>query len=259
MKYLNKYVDIGELKAETLLSILNLKEDFNVQMESTFQRNYAEDVASIDNDGFINTIRLARTGIFKLLPEGLFFKENQLNAENKRNYDFKRTYQELQKKKNEILAFFQPFDTQYFKLTLEFEQLLNGFTERGNDILLNAFEYETEVKTDNYYVSKITKILPFAGQIKGNLHLVIDILKNVLSVEKIDMVEIEPFHTRFMIHKEGLSKEEFDAMDKEVAIFFTFFKDTFLPVERKYDFRIKDFKQTFTLGELLLLDYNTNL
>jgi hypothetical protein len=259
MKYLNQYIDTGETKAETLLTIWNIKEDFNVQMNSTFQRNYAEDVVSIDSDGFMNTIGLARTGIFQLLPEGLFFKENLLNAENKRQFDFKREYQELQRKRKEILSFFQPFDTQYFKLTLEFEQLLNEFTKKGNVIFLETFWERGEIKTDNKYFSKLTKIFPFAGQIKGNMPLLMDILKNILSVEKIDMVEIAPLHFRFMIYKEGLSKEEFDAMDEDIAVFFNFFKETFLPIEQKYDYRIKDFKQTFTLGETLILDYNTNL
>ena len=108
-------------------------------------------------------------------------------------------------------------------------------------------------------MSKITQILPFASQIKGNIHLLIDLLKNVLSVEKIDLIEIAPFHSRFMIHKEGLSKEEFDIIDEELVDFFNFFRDYFLPIERKYDYRIKDFKQTFQLGEPLILDYNTNL
>ena len=258
MDYLNKRTNTRDIKAETLISQLDIKKDFNVRLEGVFARNYSEDLIDIEKEDDTKTIALSRDGIFHLLPEGLFFKENQLKKYND-GFDFKKEYDQFKKQKKDVLSFFQPFDTAFFKLSLELEQKLNDFTKSGNRIFINTFLDTSEVKADNQYISKIKTLLPFVSKIRGNISYLIDILKNALSVEKIEIKEMQAFHTRFIIHKEGLSKEEYLAMDKDLDDFFVFFRHWFLPVEKEYDYRIKDYKQPFKLGDSLILDYNTNL
>ena len=76
---------------------------------------------------------------------------------------------------------------------------------------------------------------------------------------KIEIKEKGTFHKQFIIHKGGLSKEEYQSMDEGLIDFFDFLRQWFLPVEVEYDYRIKDYKNSFTLGNTLLLDYNTHL
>lgn len=259
MKHSDKYIDTEEIKAETLISQMDIKENLAVRMRGIFSRNYSEDLINITNEEDNTVFELSRDSIFHLLPEGLFFKENQLKKDSKPTFDFEKELSELEKQKKAISLFFSPFDTEYFKLSLGLEKKLNAITEKGNRILINIFGDEPEIDTKNEYISKIKILLPFVSHLRGNITLLIDILKNVFSVEKIEIKKKDTFYDRFIIHKEGLSKEEYRSMDEKLTEFFDFFSQWFLPVEMEYDYRIKDYKEQFILGKTLLLDYNTHL
>ena len=257
MKYLNKQMDTEEIKAETLISQMDTKDALNVHMHGIFARNYAEDLMSITHDQDTTTVELPRNGIFHLLPEGLFFEENRLRSV--RGEYFEDKYDKFKKEKEVVKSFFQPFDTEYFKHSFALEKKLNAITECGNAVFINTFLNEPEINTDNEYLAKIKILLPFVSRLRGNPALLTNILEEVFSVEKVEIKNPRPLHMRFIIHKEGLSKEEYKKMDAELALFFDFFYRWFLPVEAEYDYRIKDYKAPFTLGNTLILDYNTHL
>jgi hypothetical protein len=244
------HLDVKNIKAETLVSLSDIREDFNVHAKSIFSRNYGEDLIEIENEKDKTTIALSRNGIFDLLPQGLFFQESQLKV---KHHEFEKKYNEFKKQKKEALSFFRPFDTTYFKLNLELEQKINHLAETGNDIFMDADPEKSAA--NNPYISKIKKLIPHASQIRGNIALLVDILKNITDAEKVELKK----DTRFIIHKENLTKEEYHAMDKELEPFFDFFTHWFLPVEQQYGYRIKDNKQPFKLGNSLILDYNTHL
>ena len=258
MKYSDENIYLGEIKAETLISQMDTNENQGVRMHGIFSRNYEEDLISIIDEEDKTIFELSRDSIFHLLPESLFFNENQLKKESKPYFDFEKEHAEMVKQKKAILSFFSPFDTEYFKLSLELEKSLNKIAVKGNHIFINLLEIEPEIGVKNEYISKIKVLLPFVSQIRGNHLLIVDIIKNVLSAEKIEVEEKGAFHKRFIIHKEGLSKEEYRLMDEGLIDFFNFLRQWFLPVEVKYDYRIKDYKNSFTLGTTLLLDYNTH-
>jgi len=256
VNYTDDFIEAKGIKAEMWISLLNIYENLSIQTEGVFARNYSEDLLKVEKDGEQIVATLSRDGIFHLLPQGLFFKENQLKV---RSIDFEKALEELKKQKKEALAFFKPFDTTYFNLNLQLEQKLNDFAETGSDILTNYFLPQRKEQENNQYISKIKILLPFVSQIRGDVPLLVDILKGTLSVEKVEVEEIELFHQRFIIHKEGMSAEEYRTMDRDMEAFFDFFRHWFLPIEQKYDYRIKDYKHTFTLGTELILDYNTHL
>ena len=249
-------MEYKELKAESILSLQNLQ-DFIVEMDSTFKRNYSPDFLSNKttqkDSEEIREIKLSRDGIFHILPQGLFFSKDELSKMD----NFKEDYKIFEKKVKNIKSFFQPFDTEYFKLSLKLEKQLNKFTEKGNNIFMEFIDYlleESYKDSNNKYIYRAKRLLPFANQIRGNIPLLKEILKEIVDVRKVD-VENE----LFIFHKEGLSKEEYLKMNKELSNFFTFFAEWFLPVDVDYDYRIKDRKREFKLGENLILDYNTNL
>jgi len=250
--------DIREIKAETLLSILDTHEKLNVKMKGIFSRNFSEDLIKIEINQDSTTLVVARDGIFHLLPQGLFFDENLLAKNNRSNYEFEKMYRELRRKKKEALTFFRPFDTLFFQQTLNFERTLNNFSEAGNDKLIDAFLDKPAIDTNNKYINALKKLIPFASQIRGNLSLLIDILKVIFSTQKIEIKTITPLHKRLIIHKEGLSKEEYHAMAKDLKQFFDLLRHWFLPVEQQLTYRIKDYTRPFKIDDSLILDYNTH-
>ncbi len=260
VKYLDEYIDAEEMKAETLISQMDINEDLDVRMQGIFFRNYSDDLICVGNEDNKITLELSRDSIFHLLPEGLFFKEDQLKkTDDKSNFDFNKEQHELKKRKKAVLSFFRPFDTEYFKLTLELEKKLNALAEKGNTVFTEALWDDFEPDTNNEYISKIKPLLPFISQLRGNLPLLADILRNIFLAEKVEWTILRSLYVRCIIHKERLSKEEYQKMDKEIVVFFGFFRQWFLPVEVEYDYRIKDYKQSFILGNTLILDYNTHL
>jgi hypothetical protein len=257
VKYLNEQLDAKGIKAETLISQMDTKENLNVRMQGIFSRNYLEDLINITHEKDKTTLELSRNGIFHLLPEGLFFEENRLRSV--RGEYFEDKYDKFKKEKEKVKSFFQPFDIEYFKQSFELEKKLNAITESGNSIFIDAFLDEPQTDTNNEYLSKLKKLLPLVSHIRGNLTLLTNILTNIFVVEKVEIIKTQPFYMRFIIHKEGLSREEHEKMDKELSVFFDFFYRWFLPVEAEYDYKIKDYKMPFTLGNTLILDYNTHL
>jgi len=265
VKKINTILENRDIKAETLISIYDIKEEIVTQMEGVFFRNYSEDLMNVENYGENITATLSRDSIFHLLPEKLFFEDTTHKRNKKQFFDFTEDYQELLRKRREILSFFQPFDISFFKLSLDFEQKLNFFAETGNNFFQNFFLNDTKSNPRNSkpetdkYIAKLKMVLPFVSQIRGNLQLIADLLKTIFEVDKVEIKEIELFKKHFIIHKEGLSKDEYLTMDKELVTFFEYLKQWFLPVELKCDFRLKDYSRPIILGESLILEYNTNL
>jgi len=255
MKNWNKNQNTQNIAAETLLALWDDIPNLKVICESIFARNYSEDLNRIDADHDSTTVYLTRDGIRHLLPEGLFFAENQLNEGKIRGNDFKSAYYKMKKQRKEVQAFFQPYDTELFKLTIEGERKLNNLFKTGNKIVLP----EQPETSKNEYINKIIPLLPYASMLRGNFPLLIDLLKFVFEVEKIEVKEVKPLCSRFVIHKEGLSKEEYLYMNEEIKIFFDFFRHWFLPFEKEYDFKLKDTKHPFKFEKSLILDYNTHL
>jgi hypothetical protein len=255
MNYLNKHIDTTEISAETLIALMDTKENFDVAMRGIFSRNYSEDLVSVRNEYDKTFVELSRNGTFHLLPEILFSDEIKGVA----GHDLKAQHKHLKEKREKVKSFFHFFDNEYFRLTLQQEKNANRITQKGNIFLLNGVLDETEIDTDNKYIAKIKILLPFVSHLRGNFLLLADILKNILSVEKVGFKTIEPLRMRFIFQKDDLSKNEYRQINEEITILFDFFTQWFLPFEMEYDFRLKSYKTPFTLGNTLLLGYNTHL
>lgn len=255
MKHRYQNINTQNINAETLLALWEDIPPLSVCYEGIFARNFANDLMRTDAEPDKTVVSLSRNGIFHLLPQGLFFTENQLKEKQKQGADFKSAYDKLKKQKQDAQLFFQPLDTELFKLSLEGEQKLNHCCKTGNTAWLSNLPDDSK----NEYIRKIIPLLAYTNQLRGNMQLLTDLMKLVLEVEKVEIVEIKPLHAQFVIHKEKLSKEQYLTMTEEVEPFFDFFKRQFLPIEKEYDFKIKDFKHPFQLGASLILDYNTHL
>ena len=115
---------------------------------------------------------------------------------------------------------------------------------------------------DNDKITKIASLqflLPQINQIKGNENLIINVLKIILNVKKIELTEKNYYTKCFIIHIPNLSKKEYFEKTQQVSDIFELFREYFFSFDIDYDFKIKDREHKFILNENLILDYNTNL
>ena len=248
MEHQSEYSNFQDVKAESILSLYGLA-DAVVEMKGIFHRNYSPDLMSNPTDK--DRIELSRDSIYHQLPEGLFFTDNDLN--NSEN---------LKEKKRKRKFFFQPFDIEYFNLSLKVEQKINTifgkylFNLNG----LSNWNISQETIDDAFNVLNLSD---FVSEIRGNELLIINILKMILNIEKIELMKNTHadcgIQKTFIIHIPKLSAEEYFQKNHQIAKMFEVFKEYFLPFDIDYDFKIKDKQQKFLLYEDLILDYNTNL
>ena len=247
MKHNHSNINLRELKAESILSLQDLQ-DFVVEMKGIFYRNYSPDLMSNPVDK--EEIELSRDGILHLLPEGLFFNED--DPKNSEIFD---------EKKEKSKLFFRPFDTEYFNLSLKLEKEINRISGKSNFSLTDFLSRDILPETEEDFLS----LSGFVSAIRGNEALIIDILKIILNVPKIELIKIDNFvcsgviRKRFIIHISNLSTEQYAQKNHQISGIFEIFKEYFLPFEIEYDFKIKDRQQKFILHENLILDYNINL
>ena len=264
---------VENIKAESFLaSFLESCSDINIDPQGVFSRNYNEDIIGIDIDSEAKekmTIQLSRDGLFHILPEGIFFKENELReiGRKKNTEKFKLEEERINKEKQKIRLFFQPFDTAYFRLRFELEKKLNEIATNRIRIFFDELLDVFPVNLENPYIKKVIPLIPVSSEIRGNARILKDILKAVFFPAKIEMQNRIKQKTtgnsgrimKITVHIEKLSAEEFRNLKKEADVFACFFYEWFLPVDLEYQFKVKDTKEQFILGSPMTLDYNTYL
>lgn len=248
-------VKTGDIKAELLISVLWDKiNEWTVSYNGTFNRNYAEDIVEAD----INTgeITLSRNGIYDVLPELLFFRTNDLNSLDSR--DFKEQDEKLHLKRNHIKDFFKPFDSILFNKSIQLEKLLNEYeAENLRSLLLRYFDYDITEERD-FFVRKFAPMMLFAARLRGNFRK----LSAILSVVTDCFVTytIRKRHIRFVVIKENLNAAEYKQFTSELKPLFDMVEENFIPFDARFDYRVKNYVPDFAFrGEFpLLLDYNTH-
>jgi hypothetical protein len=273
IKDLTQNLDL--IKAEAFLtSLMESIDGVNLEFQGVFSRNYYNDIFYMDQERVLDklmlNIKLSRDSLFHILPEGLFFRENDLRkaAKEKNVEKFKALEEQIIREKQKILSFFYPFDKAYFGLRFELEQTLNECSENRTQIwidkLLNVFGLN-EVK--NNLIRRIIPLLPLASEIRSNKLIWRDIIKSIFYpanvdvriAEKLSPTGIKRNIVKTTIHIEKLTNEEFLSIKKEIDPFAHFFYEWFLPADMGYEFKVKDVKERFVMGKDLTLDYNTQL
>jgi len=262
------------IKAESFLtSRMESVSDANLEFHGVFSRNYVNDIISMDLEKIFDklqlNIRLSRDSLFHILPEGLFFRENELRkvAKEKNEAKFKALEEKIVKEKQKILSFFYPFDKTYFSLKFELEKRLNDLAANRTQFLMDELLGIFPIDEKSRLIKKLIPLLPLASEIRSNRIIWRDILKNVFFPARIDVRIAERLNTegikrnvvKTTIHIEKLSNEEFMAIKKDVDHFAHFFYEWFLPVDMGYEFKVKDAHERFVLGKALTLDYNTQM
>ena len=262
------------IKAESYLAtLMDSVSEANLEFHGVFSRNYVSDIISMDEEKIFEkmqlNIRLSRDSLFHILPEGLFFRENELRkvAQEKNEEKFKALEEKIIREKQKILAFFYPFDKTYFGLKFELEKKINEQATNRTEILIDELFDVFAIDKKNELIKKLIPLLPLASEIRSNKMIWRDVIKNIFFPAQVDIVITKKLNSegikrsivKTTIHIAKLSNEEFMSYKKDVDAFAHFFYEWFIPADMGYEFKVKDVKERFVLGKPLTLDYNTYL
>ena len=249
--------DYQELKAELLLSTYypDVKE-WDAQYGSFFSRNYSGDMRSCDAN--TETVTLSRNGIYDLLPEKLFFDEQELRFLESRDLSFKLS--EVYEEEKNIKAYFEPFDSFFFNQSLRLTNNVTRILDNKEKLLLKTlFDYDIDAE-ENPYVRMLAPLLVYVSDIRADIELIVQILSDIL-ICKVEYRILSPDRILFVVNKLNLSSKEYATFMKNLKPLFDFVQFWLMPMETECDYRVKDFEQRFILSDErpLVLDYNTQI
>ena len=267
--------NLDKIKAEAYLtSLMESIAGIRLDFQGVFSRNYNEDIITIDQEKVFDrqqlNIKLSRDSLFHILPEGLFFRENELRkaAKEKNENKFKALEEKIIREKRKILSFFYPFDKTYFNLRFNLERKLNEVSGNYSPLLMaKLFDIYGLDEETNPLIRRIIPLLPLASEIRSNKTIWINILQSqffpakvdVKITEKVNSAGIKRPTVKTTIHIEKLSNEEFLSLKKDIDPFAHFFYEWFIPADMDFSCKVKDMRERFVLGKALTLDYNTQL
>lgn len=253
----NKYISIyDELKAETVVSVLTpVLNRWAVLHKGYFYRNYHSDLISIDKQS--HSLETSRNGLMRILPEGLFFDPHQLDT--KDDDILKEREAKLEKERKLYEELFLPFDSEFFNLSLRLEHLINDTsTNEISDLLHVLFDVDLN-KITSPYASMLAPLILAASKIRGDIALIIKLLSAITKCRV--TYKTSKLTIRFVVHKEGLNKQEYFIFNEDLKPLFELVENCFIPMQFSVEYLVKDYKQQFVLSsdKPLLLNYNTNL
>ena len=267
-------LNLDNIKAESFLtSTMESLEDTILEFQGVFSRNYYNDIIGLEQEEVIDKsllyIKLSRDSLFHILPEGLFFRENDLRNVAKENNPekFKALEEKIRREKQTILTLLYPFDKTYFTLRFELEQKLNELAQNKTSLLIDKLFDIYQIDNKNDLIKKVIPLLPLASEIRSNKMIWRDIFKSIFYpanvvvriAEKQNDAGIMKQIVKTTLYIEKLTNREFKKLIKDLDVFAAFFYEWFLPVDMGYEFKIKDINEQFVLGGEMTLDYNTQL
>jgi hypothetical protein len=241
------------------------------EFQGVFSRNFLNDIIYIDQGTVYEksrlNINLSRDSVFHTLPEGLFFRENELRkVQKEKNIEkFKALSEKILKEKQKLLDFFYPFDKTYFGLRFELERTLNEFAENKTTLLIEELLDIYQIDKKNDLIRKTMPLLPLASEIRSNKLIWRDIFKSIFYPADVHVQIKERYDSnknkrnvvKTTLYIEKLPNSEFRKIKKDVDVFAHFFYEWFLPADMGYEFKVKDVKERFVMGKEMTLDYNT--
>jgi len=173
-------------------------DDFVVLHDGRFYREYRTDVYAVNkiDDAWLHQLlqlRLSRSGLYDLVPEGLF---HQSHTGTKSNSATELAAQSRIDRKKEMAArkFFQPVENSLFRqrvlLEQEEENLLAGM-DNGllNDYFFTFWEFPEALNKTSAML--LVLLLPYAHAIAGDIELMQNCLE-ILLQEKVTIEQVTP-------------------------------------------------------------------
>ena len=191
IEIINKYP--SDIKAEVLIADL-IKEgfshtDFLIYFDSLFKRRYSKDVLKaekivINDIEEILAIRLARDGLYDLLPEGLFHASSDEVVTTSRGMASDSKKESGIEK--ETRKFFQPFENELFYQKVQLELQERSILQKLNDNSLDDFFldfWKIDRSLPDVLIIRLSALLPFVREIAGDFRMTASCLGSILSEE----------------------------------------------------------------------------
>lgn len=179
----------SHIRAEIIWSYLK---DYSpaVRFAGSHKRNAYEDILEVGEDEEGLKIEIARQGLYDLLPEALFHPIDRF--ENLPANDYKEKLEEQIEKQQQEEAnareYFAKIDETVFRL----EALLSELKQEsysGASVLCGIICDELPHRySQNRFVKKMIEFLPSASRIRGNMDLIVLIVRKILSDEGLKAV-----------------------------------------------------------------------
>ena len=231
----------------------------------------------MDDDTENNIVELSRNGLMRMLPESMFYREEYLRENVTDAETEKARKEELKTQKQLCSVFFEGFDTLFARQEMYILGTVGTAEHERNSILLREIYGIDITQVRNPLVRKLALLLLEGDTVKGNIPLVAFCIRAVMDVKvsysvstrqvdgnwpggNLDGGKTKSSHYRrvlFVLHIEDLSSDEYRSLMEQYEEFFLFLEKWFLPYDCEVDYRIKDHRKRFVLGDSLTLDYNT--
>ena len=255
--------DIPEIRAEVLLNYLypEAGNQWTVQNEGTFYRNYNSDLLTIDAEEM--KAETARDSFIKLLPQGLITLDTDLKGE-----DAAEKFKQLQIKLRLLRETFKPIDTFQFRDSVFIEKQVDNLLQNKISYVLNTYFGIDLDKIENRYVREAAILLPYVSKRRGDFGFVADLLKVLFKCE-VKMTTGRYSHTdstrqwlpmvRYEMLIPGLSQDEYLEKNAELKPLKDFIQEWFIPVEVWCQIDIKEHNVHQQTNTRIILGYNTEL
>ena len=255
--------DISEIRAEFLLNYLYLEErnQWTVQNEGTFYRNYNSDLLAIDHER--TEAQTARDSFIRLLPQGLITSDTDLKGE-----DAAEKYKQQQLRLRLLRETFKPIDTFRFRDSLFIEQQADSLLQNKLSYIVSTY-FEIDLnEIENNYVRAAAGLLPYISKKRGDFGFVSDLLKVLFKCEVItitgryshsDSTRSWLPMVRYELIIPGLSPEQYQEKTAELKPLQDFIKEWFIPLEVWCQIDIKEHNVQQQTNTKLLLGYNTEI
>ena len=253
--------DLYDISAEYLLNYLypDRTDQWQADCAGTFYRNYSPDILSLEEER--QTVRLARDGFLRLLPQGVIAPDNALKGK-----DFEQKHEQLKKKEELLKDLFRPVDTLNFRFRLrigkEAEELSGGKLAL---LLKRYFGYDLE-QEENPYIRKTAPLLPLVSHLRADFGFLHTLLKSLFGCP-VEMTTgrytwdegngySQPAVSYHLLVPD-LTTEAYNELKQAIDPFADFIREWFIPFDTHCTIAVKHHGRPFVLGNALTLDYNT--
>lgn len=230
-----------------------------------FFNGYSEDLLALDTEN--NSFVFSRDGLFRILPESLFFDEQYL-CDSTTLEDVTQKMEETKRHRELLDAFFEPFDTILEQRMLELHTVLDDIESENVAFVLKEL-YDVDIRRiHNPHVRRLARLLLDGDKLKGDIKIIPFYVRSILGFKtscriasRVVDEDASIYHTelKFIIYIEGLSADQYRKQMDDFEEFFWYLEQWFLPFDCEVDFCIKDYQQKFVLGQQMVLDYNISL
>lgn len=246
-----------EISAEILLNYLypERMEQWTATNRGTFYRNYNHDAMEVDLQQ--NNVQLARDGLLRLLPEGIFHNQRSKEEESEEQTKWRMML---------LREAFVPVDSFHFRTQLQLEnEVSNLLLEEWDFVREEVLGYTV---TDTSY-PEVAHLLPLIRNYKGNLPFIQTLLSTLckcpVTMDRSHRYSRSDSTVRwlpmvcFELQIPNLTAEEYRALNQKLNPMVLFIQEWLVPFDVKCEIVIRHHGKKQVPGEDLILDYNTEL